>query len=172
MHRCILLLSQEKVERLSTAHPRLPAQTAARSEKQSLQSFSTIRCLVHVIWFEFNSPHTTFSSTHGPFAASIGTYPTDSSCLASQLLIQSLELLAIAKVGVKISITYTMHSSTTLQPLRSVSKSLGALPAAYAGAQVASRRYAGTIANFKIPTVNNEPNVSRSAFNSHCRFND
>lgn len=53
-----------------------------------------------------------------------------------------------------------MASSTkTMQPLRSVSKSLNALPVAYAGAQVASRRYAGTLANFKIPTVNNEPNV-------------
>jgi hypothetical protein len=57
------------------------------------------------------------------------------------------------------SITITMSSSKSLQPLRSVSRSLGALPAACTGAQVASRRYAGTIANFKIPTVNNEPNV-------------
>jgi len=56
-----------------------------------------------------------------------------------------------------------MHSSKGLQPLRSVSKSFSALPAAYAGAQVASRRYAGTIANFKIPTINNEANVSRLA---------
>ena len=53
-----------------------------------------------------------------------------------------------------------MGSSKGLQPLRSVSKSINALPAAYAGAQIASRRYAGTLANFKIPTVNNEPNVS------------
>jgi 1-pyrroline-5-carboxylate dehydrogenase len=53
-----------------------------------------------------------------------------------------------------------MLSSRSLQPLRSVSLSLGALPAACAGAQIASRRYAGTIANFKIPTINNEPNVS------------
>ena len=53
-----------------------------------------------------------------------------------------------------------MGSSKGLQPLRSASKTLNALPAAYAGAQIASRRYAGTLANFKIPTVNNEPNVS------------
>jgi hypothetical protein len=53
----------------------------------------------------------------------------------------------------------TMNSSKTLQPLISASRSLAALPAAYAGAQTASRRYAGTLANFKIPTVNNEPNV-------------
>jgi 1-pyrroline-5-carboxylate dehydrogenase len=52
-----------------------------------------------------------------------------------------------------------MGSSKGLQPLRSASKTLNALPAAYAGAQIASRRYAGTLANFKIPTVNNEPNV-------------
>jgi 1-pyrroline-5-carboxylate dehydrogenase len=52
-----------------------------------------------------------------------------------------------------------MGSSKSLQPLRSASKTLNALPAAYAGAQIASRRYAGTLANFKIPTVNNEPNV-------------
>lgn len=51
-----------------------------------------------------------------------------------------------------------MGSSKGLQPLRSATKTLNALPAAYAGAQVASRRYAGTLANFKIPTVNNEPN--------------
>lgn len=54
-----------------------------------------------------------------------------------------------------------MGSTKGLQPLRAVSRSLNAaLPAAYAGAQVASRRYAGTLANFKVPTVNNEPNVS------------
>lgn len=53
-----------------------------------------------------------------------------------------------------------MGSSKSLQPLRTVSKSLNALPPAYAGAQIASRRYAGTIASFKIPTINNEPNVS------------
>jgi 1-pyrroline-5-carboxylate dehydrogenase len=53
-----------------------------------------------------------------------------------------------------------MGSSKSFQPLRSVSKSISALPAAYAGAQIASRRYAGTLATFKIPTVNNEPNVS------------
>ena len=53
-----------------------------------------------------------------------------------------------------------MGSSKGLQPLRFASKTLNALPAAYAGAQIASRRYAGTLANFKIPTVNNEPNVS------------
>ena len=52
-----------------------------------------------------------------------------------------------------------MGSSKGFQPLRSASKTLNALPAAYAGAQIASRRYAGTIANFKIPTINNEPNV-------------
>ncbi|KAJ4367369.1 1-pyrroline-5-carboxylate dehydrogenase [Neocucurbitaria cava] len=51
-----------------------------------------------------------------------------------------------------------MGSSKGLQPLRSVSKSFNALPAAYAGAQIASRRYAGTIANFKVPTIDNEPN--------------
>ncbi|RMZ69028.1 Delta-1-pyrroline-5-carboxylate dehydrogenase mitochondrial [Pyrenophora seminiperda CCB06] len=56
------------------------------------------------------------------------------------------------------SITFAMSSSTRLQPLRSVSKSINALPAAYAGAQIASRRYAGTLANYKIPAVNNEPN--------------
>lgn len=53
-----------------------------------------------------------------------------------------------------------MGSSKGLQPLRSATKTLNALPAAYAGAQVASRRYAGTLANFKIPAVSNEPNVS------------
>ncbi|EFQ90134.1 hypothetical protein CFE70_002035 [Pyrenophora teres f. teres 0-1] len=51
-----------------------------------------------------------------------------------------------------------MGSSKGLQPLLSVSKSINALPAAYAGAQTASRRYAGTLANFKIPAINNEPN--------------
>ena len=53
-----------------------------------------------------------------------------------------------------------MSSSRGLQSIRPVSKTFNALPAAYAGAQVASRRHAGTIANFKIPTINNEPNVS------------
>ena len=62
-----------------------------------------------------------------------------------------------------------MGSSKGLQPLRSVSKSLNALPVAYAGAQLASRRYAGSLANFKIPAVNNEPNVSRD---SYCRVFD
>ncbi|OAK98784.1 delta-1-pyrroline-5-carboxylate dehydrogenase 1 [Phaeosphaeriaceae sp. SRC1lsM3a] len=51
-----------------------------------------------------------------------------------------------------------MVSSKGLQPLRSATRSIGALPAACAGAQSASRRYAGTLASFKIPTVNNEPN--------------
>jgi 1-pyrroline-5-carboxylate dehydrogenase len=53
-----------------------------------------------------------------------------------------------------------MVSSKSLQPLRSASRSIGALPAACAGAQTASKRYAGTLASFQIPTVNNEPNVS------------
>jgi len=44
--------------------------------------------------------------------------------------------------------------------MRSASRSMGALPAACARAQLASRRYAGTLATFKIPEVNNEPNVS------------
>ena len=61
-----------------------------------------------------------------------------------------------------------MGSSKSLQPLRSATKSLNALPAAYAGAQVASRRYAGTLANFKVPTINNEPNVS---FATTSQFN-
>ncbi|KAH7414413.1 delta 1-pyrroline-5-carboxylate dehydrogenase-like protein [Phaeosphaeria sp. MPI-PUGE-AT-0046c] len=51
-----------------------------------------------------------------------------------------------------------MVSSKGLQPLRSATRSICALPAACAGAQSASRRYAGTLASFKIPTVNNEPN--------------
>ncbi|KAF1930971.1 delta 1-pyrroline-5-carboxylate dehydrogenase [Didymella exigua CBS 183.55] len=51
-----------------------------------------------------------------------------------------------------------MSSSRGLQSIRPVSRTFNALPAAYAGAQVASRRHAGTIANFKIPTINNEPN--------------
>jgi 1-pyrroline-5-carboxylate dehydrogenase len=55
-----------------------------------------------------------------------------------------------------------MVSSKGLQPLRSASRSIGALPAACARAQTASRRYAGTLASFKIPVVNNEPNVSQS----------
>jgi 1-pyrroline-5-carboxylate dehydrogenase len=53
-----------------------------------------------------------------------------------------------------------MSSSRGLQSIRPVSKTFNTLPAAYAGAQIASRRHAGTIANFKIPTINNEPNVS------------
>jgi 1-pyrroline-5-carboxylate dehydrogenase len=53
-----------------------------------------------------------------------------------------------------------MSSSRGLQSIRPVSRTFNALPAAYAGAQVASRRHAGTIANFKIPSINNEPNVS------------
>jgi 1-pyrroline-5-carboxylate dehydrogenase len=53
-----------------------------------------------------------------------------------------------------------MMSSRGLQSICPVSKSFNALPTAYAGAQVVSRRHAGTIANFKIPTINNEPNVS------------
>ena len=56
-----------------------------------------------------------------------------------------------------------MSSSRGLQSIRPVSRTFNALPAAYAGAQVASRRHAGTIANFKIPTINNEPNVSIDA---------
>lgn len=73
----------------------------------------------------------------------------------------------------QLSVTIIMRSSTSVQPLRSISKSLGALPAAYAGAQVASRRYAGTIANFKIPTINNEPNVSslHSSLGGNCCAN-
>ncbi|KAH4113711.1 hypothetical protein HBI55_031000 [Parastagonospora nodorum] len=42
--------------------------------------------------------------------------------------------------------------------MSSASRSIGALPAACASAQLASRRYAGTLATFKIPEVNNEPN--------------
>lgn len=56
-----------------------------------------------------------------------------------------------------------MSSSRGLQSIRPVSRTFNALPAAYAGAQVTSRRNAGTIANFKIPTVNNEPNVGIDA---------
>jgi 1-pyrroline-5-carboxylate dehydrogenase len=52
-----------------------------------------------------------------------------------------------------------MNSSRTFQPLRSATRSLNALPTACANAQVASRRYAGTLANFKVPNINNEPNV-------------
>ena len=59
-----------------------------------------------------------------------------------------------------ISADNKMMSSRGIQSICPVSKSFGALPAAYAGAQVVSRRHAGTIANFKIPTINNEPNVS------------
>lgn len=51
-----------------------------------------------------------------------------------------------------------MNSSKTFQPLRSATRSLNALPTACANAQVASRRYAGTLANFKVPNINNEPN--------------
>ncbi|KAF3043525.1 1-pyrroline-5-carboxylate dehydrogenase [Didymella heteroderae] len=51
-----------------------------------------------------------------------------------------------------------MSSSRSLQSIRPVSKTFNAVHAAYAGAQVASRRHAGTIANFKIPAINNEPN--------------
>lgn len=46
----------------------------------------------------------------------------------------------------------------------SASRSIGALPAACARAQLASRRYAGTLATFKIPEVNNEPNASSRFF--------
>jgi hypothetical protein len=62
-----------------------------------------------------------------------------------------------------------MVSSKGLQPLRSATRSLGALPAACNGAQVASRRYAGTLAAFKIPNINNEPNVSQSSWRFELR---
>lgn len=65
-----------------------------------------------------------------------------------------------AHTAAAISANIIMSSSRGIQSIRPVSRTFNALPAAYAGAQVASRRQAGTIANFKIPTINNEPNVS------------
>lgn len=52
-----------------------------------------------------------------------------------------------------------MVSAKCLRSLRSSTKSLSGLPVAYAGAQAASRRYAGSLANFKVPRICNEPNV-------------
>jgi hypothetical protein len=74
--------------------------------------------------------------------------------------IHNAELLSTTHTILKYQSIITMVSSKGLQPLRSATRSIGALPAACASAQSASRRYAGTLASFKIPTVNNEPNVS------------
>ena len=63
-----------------------------------------------------------------------------------------------------------MVFSKSLQPLRSATKSLSApLPAAYAGAHVASRRYAGSLANFKVPRIDNEPNVREEPLGDRTR---
>lgn len=49
-----------------------------------------------------------------------------------------------------------MASLKNFQPLTSVSKSVSAMPTQSG----VSRRGVATIANFKIPSINNEPNVS------------
>ncbi|KAF2120964.1 Aldehyde/histidinol dehydrogenase [Lophiotrema nucula] len=51
-----------------------------------------------------------------------------------------------------------MGSSKTFQSLSQVSKSFSNLPAAQFSVQTASRRSMATIANFKVPSINNEPN--------------
>jgi hypothetical protein len=62
-----------------------------------------------------------------------------------------------------------MASSKRFQPLCQVSRSFDKLPTQCSSSRIASRRSMATIANFKVPTINNEPNVSSSkAFSANC----
>jgi hypothetical protein len=64
----------------------------------------------------------------------------------------------------QLSLTFysAMASSKRFQPLCQVSRSFGNLPTQCSSSRIASRRSMATIANFKVPTINNEPNVSSS----------